>query len=70
MGAMANMATDNQRERAASLRIEAARERRCMGIDSEKRAADLEQEAREILQKVEENESIIIVRHPHLRVMD
>lgn len=70
MLAMANMVNDNRRERAASLQIEVARERRCMGVDAEKRAADLEQEAREILQKVEEEESIIIVRHPHLRVMD
>ena len=59
---MANMANDNQRERAASLRIEAARERRCMGVDAEKRAADLEQEAAEILRQCANDETIVITR--------
>lgn len=59
---MAKMATDNLRERAASLRVEAARERRCMGVDAEKRASDLEQQAAELFRQVEEEESIVVAR--------
>lgn len=59
---MANMVNDNRRERAASLRIEAARERRCMGVDSERRAADLEQQAAELLRQCAADESIVVAR--------
>lgn len=59
---MAKMATDNIRERAASLRVEAARERRCMGVDAEKRAADLEQQAAELLRQCAADESIVVAQ--------